>query len=172
MNNTSLPYLDLVRKQHALTQSELATMAALSLRTVKRAEKGLPVSVETSRALAAAFDLPSVEALKHAGTSLARTQVFTVRRFLSRVMRRTALFVGLLMLSLLVLAVLLGTAFFESIHADFMDLVTQADTVYAQALIDTAQQTGAQLVALLFVLLGTISVFTLVEHKQEGTHAR
>jgi len=47
-----------LRLERAWSQEQLAEIAGLSVRTIQRLEQGQPVSLETTKALAASFDVP------------------------------------------------------------------------------------------------------------------
>lgn len=59
MKTYTLTRLKQLRHDRGWSQSTLASMAGLSLRTVQRAEKGEPTAVESCKALASVFDLTS-----------------------------------------------------------------------------------------------------------------
>lgn len=48
-----------LRLERAWSQEQLAEIAGLSVRTIQRLEQGQPASLETTKALAASFDVPA-----------------------------------------------------------------------------------------------------------------
>lgn len=56
-----------LRLERAWSQEQLAEIAGLSVRTIQRLEQGQPASLETTKALAASFDVPASRFQPHHG---------------------------------------------------------------------------------------------------------
>ncbi len=65
-----------LRLQRAWSQEQLAEIAGISARTVQRLEQGQPAALETLKALAAAFDMPT-DRLRRGSDPLAKDTVMT-----------------------------------------------------------------------------------------------
>lgn len=63
MPTITLPKVKALRIDMGLTQSELSDISGVSLRTIQRVELGNNATLDTARALAATFSLPSYHAL-------------------------------------------------------------------------------------------------------------